>query len=148
MPDLTTIGVALSSLKTSMDIAKALKNSTVSLSEAEQKLKVAELISSLADLKTELADVKINLIDKDDEIKKLKEELKDKDIRIFDGDVYWKEVNGNKEGPYCPTCLDVEKLSVRLHKEGPGWWCKKCKDHFGDKDVLHFNFSDFKRNKF
>lgn len=35
MPDLTTIGVALSSLKTSMDIAKALKDSTVSLSEAE-----------------------------------------------------------------------------------------------------------------
>jgi hypothetical protein len=40
MADLATIGLALSSLKTSMDIAKALKDSTVSLSEAEQKFKI------------------------------------------------------------------------------------------------------------
>jgi|TARA_R110002033_G_scaffold10172_4_gene33306 DNA repair exonuclease SbcCD ATPase subunit len=116
MPDLTTISVALSSLKTSMDIAKALKNSTVSLSEAEQKLKVAELISSLADLKTELADVKINLIDKDDEIRKLNEKINEKESLSFDGQLYWKE--GDKT-PFCPVCKEKdEKYHHLTYHEG------------------------------
>jgi D-serine dehydratase len=105
MADLATIGLALSSLKTSMDIAKALKDSTVSLSEAEQKFKIAELISSLADLKTELADVKINLIDKDDEIKKLNKRLVEKESLSFDGKLYWKK--GDKI-PFCTVCKEKD----------------------------------------
>ncbi|RXJ85911.1 hypothetical protein [Arcobacter cloacae] len=64
--DLAIIGTAFSHLKTSMDIAKLISDSTSSLGEAETKLKLAELISSLADLKMELADIKVNLIDKDE----------------------------------------------------------------------------------
>ena len=133
MPDLTTIGVALSSLKTSMDIAKALKDSTVSLSEAEQKLKVAELISSLADLKTELADVKINLIDKDDEIRKLNEIINEKGSLSFDGKLYWKE--GDKT-PFCPVCKEKDEKSHHLTYYRNNEWtsehysCKVCKNDF------------------
>ena len=130
--DLAIIGTAFSHLKTSMDIAKLISDSTSSLGEAETKLKLAELISSLADLKMEIADIKVDLIDKDDEIRDLKRKLQDKSIITFDGNIYWKEIDGKKEGPFCPTCFDVNKLSVRLHKDGPGWWCNNCRDHFGD----------------
>ncbi|RXJ66982.1 hypothetical protein CRV08_11665 [Halarcobacter ebronensis] len=130
MPDLATIGVALSSLKTSMDIAKALKDSNISLSEAEQKLKVAELISSLADLKTELADVKISLIEKDEEIKNLKCKIEEKESLSFDGKFYWKE--GDKT-PFCAVCLEnSEKLLHLKYYKANDWGsehyvCMICK---------------------
>ncbi|MCG3659927.1 hypothetical protein [Aliarcobacter butzleri] len=128
--DITIIGTAFSHLKTSMDIAKLISDSASSLGEAETKLKLAELISSLADLKMELADIKVDLIDKDDEIKDLKKKLQDKSVITFDGNIYWKEIDGKEEGPFCPTCFDVNELSVRLHKDGQGWCCKNCRDHF------------------
>ncbi|MGE4463122.1 MAG: hypothetical protein AB7D49_11875 [Arcobacter sp.] len=139
MADLATIGLALSSLKTSMDIAKALKDSTVSLSEAEQKFKIAELISSLADLKTELADVKINLIDKDDEIKKLNKKLIEKESLSFDGKLYWKE--GDKI-PFCIVCKEKDgkyhhltyykgyPASHRFSGQEPFYSCKVCNNSF------------------
>ena len=130
--DLAIIGTAFSHLKTSMDIAKLISDSTSSLSESETKLKLAELISSLADLKMELADIKVDLIEKDDEIRNLKKKLQDKSTITFDDNIYWKEIDGKKEGPFCLTCFDVNELSVRLHKDGPGWWCKNCRDHFGE----------------
>jgi ribosome-associated protein YbcJ (S4-like RNA binding protein) len=132
MPDLGSISTAIATIKTSMEIAKLIKDSNSSLDEAETKLKLAELISSLADLKTELADIKVDLIDKDDEIRDLKKKLQDKSTITFDDNIYWKEIDGKKEGPFCPTCFDVNELSVRLHKDGPGWWCKNCQDHFGE----------------
>ncbi|MCT7584280.1 hypothetical protein N5U55_09170 [Aliarcobacter butzleri] len=134
MPDLTTIGTALSSLKTSMDIAKALKDSTVSLSEAEQKFKIAELISSLADLKTELADVKINLINKDEEIRKLKEKIIEKESLTFDGQLYWKEKD---KTPFCPVCKEKDGKDIHLtfYEKSSGFYgqdysCKVCNKNF------------------
>lgn len=73
--DLAIIGTAFSHLKTSMDIAKLISDSTSSLGEAETKLKLAELISSM-----ELADIKVNLIEKDEEIRELKIKLKKKNL--------------------------------------------------------------------
>ena len=110
--DLAIIGTAFSHLKTSMDIAKLISDSTSSLGEAETKLKLAELISSLADLKIELADIKVNLIEKDDEIRLLKE----KNLLNFDGKLYWKEGDST---PFCPICFETENKFIHLtYNEG------------------------------
>ena len=131
MPDLTTIGAALSGIKTSMDIAKVIKNSSSSLDEAETKLKIAELISSLADVKIELADVQDVLRTKDEEIRFLKEKFKNQKEMIFKDRVYW--INGD-DVPYCPVCWDKNKSSIHLHRywEKMSWYerCHACNSNF------------------
>lgn len=62
MPDLATIGAALSSLKTATDIVKFLRSSDLSLERAE--LKLADLLSSLADAKIELIEGQDTLAEK------------------------------------------------------------------------------------
>ncbi len=117
--NLAIIGTAFSHLKTSMDIAKLISDSTSSLDEAETKLKLAELISSLADLKMELADIKVDLIKKDEMIRDLNEKLIEKESLSFDGILYWKE--GDKI-PFCPICFENDKKNIHLtYNEGyPG----------------------------
>ncbi|MBN2770272.1 MAG: hypothetical protein JXR90_06225, partial [Spirochaetes bacterium] len=67
-----------------------------------------------------------------EEISNLKSQLENQTLLAFDGEVYWKDIGGQKEKwPYCPKCYDTRKLSVHLEKDGSGWWCKECCDHFG-----------------
>lgn len=123
--DLAIIGTAFSHLKTSMDIAKLISDSTSSLGEAETKLKLAELISSLADLKMELADIKVDLIEKDEMIRELKNKIEEKESLIFDGKFYLKE--GDKI-PFCPTCWESNKKAIHLifkHYQSFGK-CQEC----------------------
>ncbi len=130
--DLAIIGTAFSHLKTSMDIAKLISDSTSSLSEAETKLKLAELISSLADLKMELADIKVDLIEKDDVIRELRNKIEEKESLSFDGILYWKE--GDKI-PFCPICFENENKFIHLrysnsHTYGEMQSCKVCNNRF------------------
>ena len=130
--DLAIIGTAFSHLKTSMDIAKLISDSTSSLSEAETKLKLAELISSLADLKMELADIKVDLIDKDEEIRELKNKIEEKESLIFDGKFYLKEGDNI---PFCPTCWESNKKAIHLilknyRTYGKCQECEVCKSRY------------------
>jgi hypothetical protein len=132
--DLAIIGTAFSHLKTSMDIAKLISDSTSSFCEAETKLKLAELISSLADLKMELADIKVDLIDKDEIIRNLNEKLKEKESLSFDGQLYWKEKD---KTPFCPVCKEKDEKNIHLtfFENGSGYYgqdysCKVCEKHF------------------
>lgn len=111
MADLALIGTAISSLKTSMDIAKAINNSTTTLSEAETKLKIADLISTLADARTELADVQDLIREKDYKIRSLKEEISKKKSLSFDGKLYWQE---NDNTPFCSICWEKDEKLVHL----------------------------------
>ena len=123
--DLAIIGTAFSHLKTSMDIAKLISDSTSSLSESETKLKLAELISSLADLKMELADIKVDLIDKDEVIRELRNKIEEKESLIFDGKFYLKEGDNI---PFCPTCWESNKKAIHLifkHYQTYGK-CQEC----------------------
>ena len=139
MPDLGSISTAIATIKTSMEIAKLIKDSSSSLDEAETKLKLAELISTLADLKTELADIKVDLIEKDEVIREQNEKLKEKESLSFDGKLYWKE--GDKT-PFCPICKENNKKYIHLtYDEGypgsieysgqePYYTCKVCDKFF------------------
>ena len=74
--DIPTISAILTGVKSATEIAKYLKDSDISFEKAETKLKLADLIGALADVKMQLADVRELLIDKDEEIRKLQDELK------------------------------------------------------------------------
>jgi hypothetical protein len=51
------IGAAITSLKTSIDIAKAMNGAAGRLKDAETLLRIADLITALADARTKLVDV-------------------------------------------------------------------------------------------
>ncbi len=132
MPDLGSISTAIATIKTSMDIARLIKDSSSSLDEAETKLKLAELISSLADLKTELADIKVDLINKDEAIRELNERLKEKESLSFNGKFYLKEGDNI---PFCPTCWESNKKAIHLilkyHRAyGKCQECEVCKTKY------------------
>ncbi len=129
MPDIGSISAAIATVKTSMDIAKAIKDSKTSLSEAETKLKIADLVITLADVKFELADVQDLLRKKDDEIRVLKEKVDEKDSLTFDGKLYWKEED---KIPFCTVCFEKEKKLYHLTYYKRNDWtsehyrCKIC----------------------
>ena len=130
--DITIIGTAFSHLKTSMDIAKLISDSTSSLGEAETNMKLAELISSLADLKMELADIKVDLINKDEAIRELNERLKEKESLSFNGKFYLKEGDNI---PFCPTCWESNKKAIHLilkyyRTYGKCQECEVCKTKY------------------
>ena len=133
MPDIATIGTVLSSVKTVTDLAKIIKNSELSLSDAETKLQIAEMISALADVKLELADVQQQLIDRDMKIKELEAELIDKKSLTFDGKLYWHE---NDPVPFCPVCLEKDNKQYHLtyaprsEYNSPNHYCRVCENSY------------------
>ncbi len=135
MVDVTSIGAALTSIKTASDIAKLIKNSAVSLEQAEIKLQIAELVSSLADAKIEIAEVQNLLISKDNEIVALRKELELKGNIQYEKPYYWVITGDDKDGPFCQHCYDVEGKLIRLQSGATGSWnCHSCKGYFRDKN--------------
>jgi hypothetical protein len=59
--------------------------------------------------------------------RKLEEALTIKEALTWDGSVYWRELpDGEKEGPYCQKCYDVDGKLVRLHEGTEYWHCHAC----------------------
>ena len=97
-------------------------------------LEAQEMIMELREFVVELQEDNISL---KNENNALKEELEIKGKMNFDGSVYWLEDNGegsgNKDGPFCPTCLDKDKQSIRLqnnkdYEDNSDYWsCYVCK---------------------
>lgn len=44
----------------------------------------------------------------------------------FDGQKYWIESEGRREGPYCQLCYDRDGQLVRLQEQPRHWQCKCC----------------------
>ncbi|MEF2145899.1 MAG: hypothetical protein V3573_10670 [Desulfovibrionaceae bacterium] len=44
----------------------------------------------------------------------------------FDGQKYWLDVDGRREGPYCQLCYDKEGQMVRLQEQDRHWQCRGC----------------------
>lgn len=133
MPDIATIGTVLGSIKTATEIAKLIKDSGSSLEQAELKLQLAELISTLADAKMEVASIQTQLLEKEEEISQLQSLLDQKKNLIWEKPYYWHEQEGEKDGPFCQRCYDVEKRLIRLQGGGNGRWaCRACDKTFTD----------------
>lgn len=128
MPDLATIGAALSSLKTATDIVKFLRESDLSLERAELKLKLADLLGSLADAKIELVEVQETLIKKDRRITELEEAFQNKDSLVRRSDAYYTaDKNGEPTGvPYCLRCWENEHKKRQLVHESKNYRIRVC----------------------
>ncbi|MET4000492.1 hypothetical protein [Marinobacterium sp. MBR-109] len=131
--DIASISSALGSIKTATEIAKLIKNSDLSLQDAELKLKLADLVSSLADAKMEIAEIQTELIKKQEEISELESRLKLKEQVNWEEPYYWLGAASNKNGPYCQKCFDGDHKLIRLQGNGEGYWeCKVCKSTYTD----------------
>lgn len=140
--DLSTISTIFTSVKAATDIAKMLRESDLSLEQAETKLKLADLIGALADVKMQLADVRELLIDKDEKIRKLQEEMKIKGNLVFEKPYYWLETEKGKDGPFCQACSDGDKKLIRLQDGGSGFWqCEVCKNSYTDSSYKERSIS-------
>ncbi|MCP4975689.1 MAG: hypothetical protein GY931_05965 [Maribacter sp.] len=131
MPDIATIGAALSSLKTATDIAKFLRASDFNLKKAELKLKMADLVSALAEAKMELVDVQEEILEKDKVITELKEAFESKDQLVRRYDAYYEaDSNGAPVGiSYCLRCWEGDHKKRQLvcdSKDRMNRTCTSC----------------------
>lgn len=125
------VAAILTSIKTAVDLAKILKDSSSSLAEAEQKLKLADLISALAEVKMELAEIQTLLTEKDARIRELSEALKISGNLEYEAPFYWRVEDGQKDGPFCQKCYDADSKLIRLQKWGANAWkCVACGNVF------------------
>lgn len=130
MPDLGTLTALLGSVKTSVDLAKAIKNADFSLEKAETKLKFAELIESLAETKIQAAEIKILFEEKDAEIERLKGIIKIKAQMVKRHNAYYRkgELGIVMAEPFCTHCWDNNQKPIHLlmENDSAGNWIGKC----------------------
>lgn len=144
MDPLTLIAGAKTSLDTATAIVKTYIGAKDAISEIEQKIKSIELMESIVNAKSNVIELKSALIDKDEEIRKLKDELKLRNEMKYEAPVYWHYTEEGKEGPYCQKCYDDNKKLIRLqvfdsHHEG-AWTCEVCDTHYRTKEYdAHMN---------
>jgi hypothetical protein len=125
--ELATVTATLSSIKTAIDIAKALKDTDLSLEKAETKLQLAELVSALADAKIQIAEFQDLLLSKEQENKALMDKLSQKEALRFDGKMYWiTQEDATEDGPFCQKCNDANEKLIRLQDWGDYWICMNC----------------------
>ncbi|MGL0953345.1 hypothetical protein [Vibrio vulnificus] len=134
MADLATIGTALSSIKTAVELAKAVRSSTSALAQAEVNLQLAELISALADARIEISEIQGLLLEKEERIARLQHELDSKGNTVYEKPYYWLVTDKSRDGPYCQRCKDVDQLFVRLQSTSAKgrWSCRSCREVFDD----------------
>lgn len=133
MNEIVAIQSALTSLKAAADIAKILRESTITLKDAETKFKLADLISALADAKIELARVQDTIEEQARTIRELQEKQAFAGNMKFEVPYYWNLDSGKRDGPYCQPCWDEKRLAARLYSLGNGsWTCKVCNKGFRD----------------
>jgi hypothetical protein len=129
--DVTSLTTLLGSIKTAADIAKLIKDSGVTLEQAEVKLKLAELISALADAKMETAEIQANIAARDDKIRELEKAATIRGAVKYQDPAYWLTSAAGEDGPYCQHCYDSDSKLVRLQDELNGaWGCRVCKNQF------------------
>ncbi|MFZ5875788.1 MAG: hypothetical protein ACOYXU_05195 [Nitrospirota bacterium] len=130
--DITVISTVLDNLKVATDIAKLIRESDISLAEAETKLKFADLISALADAKIHVTDIQTLLMEKEEEIKSLQDQLALKKTLIWEHPFY-TAIEEGKKVQYCQQCWDKDRQTIKLQGRGDGFWeCKTCKNHYTD----------------
>jgi hypothetical protein len=131
MPDLASISVILTSLKTATEIAKALREADVSLEKAEMKLKLADLIGALAEARISIAEVNQELSDKANRINELERLLSARQTLTYDAPFYWSSQGAKREGPYCQQCYDSKGKTIRVQEIGDGYFdCMACKSRY------------------
>lgn len=106
-------------LPTYKDIVDLLKKGAT----VEAQERIMELREAVLELQEENVTLK-------QRIRELENSLKLKGEMHFDGAVYWRKENANREGPFCPQCFDIDEKLGRLQDYGNTWYCPKHKESF------------------
>ena len=133
--DIAAIGSLLGSLKTATDIAKFVRESSLSLERAELKMKLADLIEALANAKIEAADIQQEILDRDKRIRELEAAAAILAELRWEQPCYFRKNEQGTEDPYCQNCHDATGKLSRLHTDGSGYFqCRVCKQSFKTPD--------------
>lgn len=115
--EIAAFGALFSSVKSAIDIAKALRDADTSIAKAEYQLKLADMLGSLADAKVEIVEIQELLKQKDDQIKELEEAFQSKDGLVKQFDAYYElDASGKPTGePHCMACWQIRHKKYHLH---------------------------------
>lgn len=140
MPEMSVIGAFVSSVKTAVDIAKALNDVNTSFAQVDLKIQLTSLIDSLVDSKFRASEIQELLAEKDHEIERLKDALRFKaDLVFSDGAYYETTDEGTLTGfPYCSPCWEGTRMAIHLsYAEQYAWYCGSCQGTFVSNIVNH-----------
>jgi hypothetical protein len=139
--EIASIATALTSVKTAIEITKAIKGSGDALQKAELNTKMVELLETLVEAKSEIINLKETINEKDQEINNLKQQLYTKENLVFERPYYFHILdNGEKDGPFCQNCYDKDGKLIRLQNERTrgSWHCRTCTCSFQDKNYTPY----------
>jgi|SRR6267154_711510 len=93
-----------------------------------------ELYKKLTELQTRTMEVEEENRALKDQIAQLTAELATKASLKHDGEQYWTEKDGRRDGPFCAVCWDVDKKLVRMrhyrsHSGALDYVCDYCGRH-------------------
>ena len=128
MSDFGTITAVLSNIKVATDIAKALRESDISIERAELRLKLAEMIGALADAKMEIIDIQQLLTEKESQLAALEEAFQSKDSLLKRYDAYYlADSKGDPIGAaFCMNCWQIRHKKYNLHYTASDVHTKVC----------------------
>jgi hypothetical protein len=133
MPDIAGISTVLASIKAASDIARTIRESGLTLEQAEYKLKLAELIDKLVDAKIHIASIQEILLEKEHSMKELEKALEIQGKIAYEPPSYWLNRGSRREGPFCQQCYDSSRKMIRLQDHHNGAWsCKTCSSTYTD----------------
>jgi len=123
------------SLKTAMDIGKAMIDAKGAYEQADLRLKIAELMGELATARSALVDAEEASRQQATEIKRLNEALQINGAIVKEGDAYYDvDADGKPTGDaYCMRCWQADHrlfhLSYPRRTDMPTV-CAKCKSQY------------------
>lgn len=99
-----------------------------SIGKVLQEAGKIEQYKQILDAQQKLLEIQKKLDDLETDNKRLRGELEIKGELVPEGNLYWLENDGKKDGPFCTRCWDDESKTIRLHRsESSGrLHCPKC----------------------
>ena len=107
----------------------ALFDELKSVGKVLQEAGKIEQYQQILDAQQMLLEMQKQIAELETENRKLREEFEIKETLIPEGNLYWTEKAGKKEGPFCTCCWDSERKLVRLHTSpiSGRMFCPNCK---------------------
>ncbi len=81
----------------------------------ELRNQVIQLQSQLLELQSELLSFQQENADLRAKVSQAEKALQPDGKPVYDENVYWLERDGQRDGPYCPTCYDADRRFIRLN---------------------------------
>lgn len=134
------IAGAVASIKSAIEIAKALATAGKEVELATVKLQAAELMTKLAEVQVALLSANGAVDERDSEITRLAEALEMKSKVVKAGDAYYDlDDNGQPTGaPYCMRCWEADHrllhitLAARVHDDV---LCPHCRTAYSGEQI-------------